>query len=85
MVTENIYTLFLIIANIFEFLRAMCQARVQHGACFVHAGCCYENIWEILNLNDSAGEVGVRGGGMTGTIHSINSYCAYLSLIRFSH
>ena len=53
-------TLFLKFANIRKFLRTMCQARVCQvlggvTECFVHAGSCYENIWEILNLNDPTG------------------------------
>ena len=73
--------------------RAQCVRAWGEGECFVLGGCCYENIWEILNLNDPrvrgaavwGGGGAARGGGLTGKVHSINSYCAYLSLIWFSH
>ena len=42
--------------------RAQCVRACGEGECFVLGGCCYENIWEILNLNDPR----VRGAAVWG-------------------
>ena len=89
--TSHIVILFLISANIFEFLHGTVHARHVSDArkCQVfwggRGGLELGKYLKNIEFKWSSSVSMVRGGGVTGKVHSINSYWEYLSVIWFSH